>query len=114
MTQLNCPNCGAPIDGHKCAYCGTVFDPKYIEQPHIDRRQRYLDKMYCIGQISMEKYLTLCEAHANGLDECTELRIQSKLLYSDAIRGLDQGIVSLNDIRAVEFDSRTEGCELYI
>lgn len=23
--KLNCPNCGAPIESHKCAYCGTVF-----------------------------------------------------------------------------------------
>ena len=23
--QLNCPNCGAPIDGDKCKYCGTSF-----------------------------------------------------------------------------------------
>lgn len=22
---LNCPNCGAPIEGEKCEYCGTVF-----------------------------------------------------------------------------------------
>lgn len=22
---LNCPNCGAPINGSKCEYCGTVF-----------------------------------------------------------------------------------------
>ena len=22
---LNCPNCGAPIDGVKCQYCGTVI-----------------------------------------------------------------------------------------
>ena len=21
----NCPNCGAPIEGARCAYCGTVF-----------------------------------------------------------------------------------------
>lgn len=21
----NCPNCGAPITGDKCEYCGTVF-----------------------------------------------------------------------------------------
>ena len=28
----NCPNCGAPIDGHKCQYCGTViFDFASIE-----------------------------------------------------------------------------------
>lgn len=23
--ELNCPNCGAPITGEKCEYCGTVF-----------------------------------------------------------------------------------------
>ena len=23
--RLNCPNCGAPIDGVKCSYCGTMF-----------------------------------------------------------------------------------------
>lgn len=28
----NCPNCGAPIDEHKCPYCGTViFDFASIE-----------------------------------------------------------------------------------
>ncbi len=121
MTQTNCPNCGAPIVGHKCAYCGTVFNPEHIEQHHIDRRQRYLDKMYCIGRISMEQYLALCEAHAAGLDEYTELKIQSKLLYQDAIAAMkkyggsfNQGVVSLNDVRAVEFDPRTEGWKLYI
>lgn len=25
MKKLNCPNCGAPITGDKCEYCGTVF-----------------------------------------------------------------------------------------
>lgn len=30
--MINCPNCGAPIDGHKCQYCGTViFDFASIE-----------------------------------------------------------------------------------
>ena len=23
--MTNCPNCGAPITGSKCDYCGTVF-----------------------------------------------------------------------------------------
>ena len=23
--MTNCPNCGAPITGDKCEYCGTVF-----------------------------------------------------------------------------------------
>ncbi len=24
----NCPNCGAPKSGYKCAYCGTVFEER--------------------------------------------------------------------------------------
>ena len=23
---LNCPNCGAPITGPRCEYCGTAFE----------------------------------------------------------------------------------------
>lgn len=25
MEKKNCPNCGQPITGEKCEYCGTVF-----------------------------------------------------------------------------------------
>ena len=24
----NCPNCGAPITGSRCEYCGTIFSPQ--------------------------------------------------------------------------------------
>ena len=39
-TELNCPNCGAPITGELCRYCGTAFydwgtidtqKPRYIK-----------------------------------------------------------------------------------
>ena len=39
-SELNCPNCGAPITGEYCSYCGSVFydwaaldanEPKYIK-----------------------------------------------------------------------------------
>lgn len=42
MSETNCPNCGAPIEGIKCKYCGTYFfnltdldydKPKYIRIP---------------------------------------------------------------------------------
>lgn len=25
LSPLNCPNCGAPVRGMECEYCGTVF-----------------------------------------------------------------------------------------
>lgn len=27
---MNCPNCGAPITGDKCEYCGTEFSQSRI------------------------------------------------------------------------------------
>ena len=30
MTRTNCVNCGAPLHGHVCEYCGTEYD---ISQP---------------------------------------------------------------------------------
>lgn len=27
----NCPNCGAPISGTRCEYCGTDFEPVYVK-----------------------------------------------------------------------------------
>lgn len=45
-SELNCPNCGAPITGEYCPYCGSVFydwaaldtnTPKYIKFKLGDR-----------------------------------------------------------------------------
>ncbi len=127
MTQTNCPNCGAPIVGHKCAYCGTVFDSERVNKKPIDHRQQYLNKMYIMGRVTREQYIALCDAHAVGLDEYVELNIEWDLCHSNdrmlkiANNVLDQlaeyknrDPVFLSDVRAVEFDPRTEGWKLYI
>lgn len=33
MTQTNCHNCGAPITGSTCEYCGTRFNIRVAEEP---------------------------------------------------------------------------------
>ena len=47
MSESNCPNCGAPIEGIKCKYCGTYFfnltdidfnKPRYIRIPLGNKR----------------------------------------------------------------------------
>lgn len=51
-SQLNCPNCGAPITGDKCEYCGTHFMDCTMdtERPfYIKLRNRnglYVDRVY--------------------------------------------------------------------
>ena len=48
---LNCPNCGAPITGETCEYCGTViYDFSVID----DTKPSYI-KMKLNGQIIMFK-----------------------------------------------------------
>lgn len=42
MNKLNCPNCGAPISGSACEYCGTVF------------RKKKTIKLYADGQVIEE------------------------------------------------------------
>lgn len=31
MNQTNCHNCGAPITGPECEYCGTKFNIRVVE-----------------------------------------------------------------------------------
>lgn len=31
MNQTNCHNCGAPITGPECEYCGTRFNIRMVE-----------------------------------------------------------------------------------
>lgn len=43
---LNCPNCGAPITGPQCEYCGTTFEEVkrqvgfYIPLDHILQKRK--------------------------------------------------------------------------
>ena len=42
----NCPNCGAPIRGRECEYCGTMFDFKcsnHIDESDINKPILYID-----------------------------------------------------------------------
>jgi hypothetical protein len=47
---MNCKNCGAPLRGGKCEYCGTEYDapPKRYVNPTI---ARYLRDLYLGGKV---------------------------------------------------------------
>ena len=45
MTRTNCVNCGAPLHGHICEYCGTEYDiPKL--SPKLDEKTAALYDAY--------------------------------------------------------------------
>ena len=50
--KTNCPNCGAPISGIKCEYCGTQF---------FDLADIELNK-YSFLQMKINDKVMLCEA----------------------------------------------------
>lgn len=62
----NCPNCGAPIDGYKCEYCGTTLHTGWskerlesIYQLEIKYRQSKIEELKKeIQQASFQEYNT--------------------------------------------------------
>lgn len=59
MKYKNCPNCGAPIEGFQCKYCGTVLQEEreqfqaladeihklMLEDSLINARQQTIDEL---------------------------------------------------------------------
>jgi len=54
----NCPNCGAPIVGNKCEYCGTIFNDiqkKYQFNHEQEDLYLRLDLLHKIDQLNIKK-----------------------------------------------------------
>ena len=49
--MLNCPNCGAPISGTYCSYCGTEF--KELN----DIQERMIEIQLNIANAQMQQYI---------------------------------------------------------
>lgn len=47
----NCPNCGAPVTGHRCAYCETIFSKSVTEEDELTK----LISNYCDGLDTWEQ-----------------------------------------------------------
>ena len=47
MKSLNCPNCGAPITGHVCEYCGSVFEFHGARENALADARRELVRAQC-------------------------------------------------------------------
>lgn len=45
----SCPNCGAPLRGDECAYCGTAFTRKSEGVPIYDPYGNYVTTLFAKG-----------------------------------------------------------------
>jgi hypothetical protein len=59
--QLNCPNCGAPITGDRCEYCGTQFidctvklDKPFYLKINPDGKTTYITKVF-LEEMTIER-----------------------------------------------------------
>ena len=58
MFISNCPNCGAPIVGNKCEYCGTIFNDiqeKYQFNQEQENLYCRLDLLHKLDQLDIDK-----------------------------------------------------------
>ena len=65
--MTNCPNCGAPIKGHKCEYCGTIFDIDKARGSDVTG-----NNIYEVGSVSNLQ---------RAIEEQQRLQYQNTLLY---------------------------------
>lgn len=81
LSITNCPNCGAPITGRQCEYCGTMFsfsEAKLCSQNDILGMHKNAERLLASGVITANEARELC-----GFD-----RIKLNKLYEDAIRAM--------------------------
>ena len=81
FSTTNCPNCGAPITGLQCEYCGTMFSfstPKLYSQDNILGMHKNAERLLASGVITANEARELC-----GFD-----RIKLNKIYEDAIRAM--------------------------
>ena len=105
---LNCPNCGAPIKGSKCEYCGTVFEkPDDIYKTNI---------FYADDLIIEELSASIISASQASQTNMILNSLNAGLLSHNGIRQSTQA--SLNDLNRMQYqnirDSLNSRCETVI
>lgn len=90
--EINCPNCGAPITGSRCEYCGTVFademradtiGPSKLSISQVDEGLVEIGgKLFrlTIDSFEMSAYEPMT-VHLTGYEVSTSLK--SPLLFAD-------------------------------
>lgn len=53
--MTNCPNCGAPLVGGRCEYCGTL---SHDAEEKIQELRRQMDEFVSLGRMSVWECIT--------------------------------------------------------
>lgn len=77
----NCPNCGAPVHGDECAYCGTAFTRKREGVDLYDPYGNYISTLFEQGIVTYNEARKLC-----GLDPKQRAKQRRKYI-EDQLKG---------------------------
>lgn len=75
--MTNCPNCGAPVQGAVCEYCGTHF----VDYSHIDPGKS--TQMIKLGNHLFEAYVAEFDVFYNSIYDLAYRDIEGRLHISD-------------------------------
>lgn len=81
MKLTNCINCGAPLHGRKCAYCGT----EYNENGHIEANFDASDGIGIVNLMGKQYTCYVSKMEALGIDGPNAGRDMSGRLIRDPI-----------------------------
>lgn len=83
--ETNCPNCGAPINGKRCEYCGTWFvDPTEIKNIDI-QAPKHLNEDTLAELVMNNTREKLRRAQIEASQACQSNSITSAFINSDSI-----------------------------
>lgn len=54
--MTNCPNCGAPIHGAQCDYCGTIFISAESKPYKVEFEERPAERTLIMEERNVRRY----------------------------------------------------------
>lgn len=98
---LNCPNCGAPIKGSKCEYCGTMFSDDFGQKNAYFLDPEFLDLE--MRMLNSQLRASIVEASQASQTNIILNSLNTGLFsYNDARQSIQ---ASLNDLNKTQYQN---------
>lgn len=95
--KCNCPNCGAPVNGPICEYCGSVLNNEEAEQTEYKIRQT--QEQFARAKLAWEESVIQAELMRNLLQQSQQqinYNLQSQICCDTRTR-INNGIIQSPD-----------------
>ena len=106
---LNCPNCGAPISGSKCEYCGTMFSDDFEQKNAYFLDPEFLDLE--MRMLNSQLKASIIEASQASQTNIILNSLNTGLFsYNDARQSIQASINDLNRMQCQNIRDSLNTC----